>query len=172
MNTKVNRILWPAILFIVLVALWALAVRFFDVKAYILPSPSDVLDVFVTESQTLKSATLATAAAAGLGFLISVIAGVSIAILFSQSALIRMSCYPYAIFLQTMPIVAVAPLIVLWFGFGFRSFTFFVIIKIFFAGKYSSITKFFFQISNCGLVCVIFKKIISPIRFFYLRLGF
>ena len=64
MNTKVNRILWPAILFIVLVALWALAVRVFDVKAYILPSPSDVLDVFVTESQTLKSATLATAAAA------------------------------------------------------------------------------------------------------------
>ena len=128
MNTKVNRILWPAILFIVLVALWALAVRVFDVKAYILPSPSDVLDVFVTESQTLKSATLATAAAAGLGFLISVIAGVSIAILFSQSALIRMSCYPYAIFLQTMPIVAVAPLIVLWFGFGFQSVTTVVVI--------------------------------------------
>ena len=128
MSAKISRILWPAVLFAVLVIIWALAVRVFDVKAYILPSPSAVFDVFVTEFRTLMSAAGATAAGAGLGVFISVVAGVTIAILFSQSTLIRMSCYPYAIFLQTMPIVAVAPLIVLWFGFGFQSVTTVVVI--------------------------------------------
>lgn len=123
-----KRALWPIALFVVLLLLWWLAVELFDAKAYILPSPRAVFDVFTMRFPTLMSAMGATGAAAGLGFLISLIAGITIAILFSQSSLIRMSCYPYAIFLQTMPIVAIAPLIVLWFGFGFQSVTIVVVI--------------------------------------------
>ena len=69
----------------------------------------------------LVSATKVSAAAALSGFAASLIAGVVIAFFFSQSRLIRISCYPYAIFLQTVPIVAIAPLVINWFGSGFRS---------------------------------------------------
>ena len=69
------------------------------------------------------SATGVTALAATCGFVASLITGTCIACLFSQSRAIRVSCYPYAIFLQTVPIVAIAPLIITWFGSGLKSVT-------------------------------------------------
>jgi NitT/TauT family transport system permease protein len=75
----------------------------------------------VANAAKLAKATGVTAAGAVCGFVMSVIFGTLIAVIFSQSALIRRSFFPYAIFLQTVPIVAVAPLIVLWSGTGFRS---------------------------------------------------
>ena len=70
----------------------------------------------------LVAATGLTGAGALCGFVASVVAGHRLSrSLFSQSGVIRSSCYPYAIFLQTVPIVAIAPLIVTWFGSGFHS---------------------------------------------------
>ena len=69
----------------------------------------------------MLAATGLTGAGALCGFAASIVLGTFVAFLFSQSSAIRSSCYPYAIFLQTVPIVAIAPLIVTWFGAGFRS---------------------------------------------------
>ncbi len=69
----------------------------------------------------LRTGMAFTGAAAITGFLASLMIGTLIAIAFSQSSLIRTSCFPYAIFLQTVPIMAIAPLIVIWFGTGFHS---------------------------------------------------
>ncbi len=62
-----------------------------------------------------------TAAAALLGLAASLVVGMLVAVAFSQSAIVRRSVYPYAIFLQTVPSVALAPLVIVWFGLGFRS---------------------------------------------------
>jgi NitT/TauT family transport system permease protein len=62
-----------------------------------------------------------TLAGAVGGFVTSLVVGTLVGILFAQARWIRSSLYPYAIFLQTVPIVAIAPLIVLWFGAGFPS---------------------------------------------------
>jgi NitT/TauT family transport system permease protein len=66
----------------------------------------------------LGLATLSTLKEATLGFLIAIVFGIALAALLSQSRLLERSIYPYAVLLQTVPVVAVAPLIVLWFGYN------------------------------------------------------
>jgi NitT/TauT family transport system permease protein len=86
---------------------------------YLVPPPPAVWQAARENFSTLVSATLLTATGALAGFALSLVLGMTVAFLFSQSVLIQRAAYPYAIFLQTVPIVAVAPLIILWFGHGF-----------------------------------------------------
>lgn len=111
----------PLLLFGFVVLIWQAFVRTYDVPSYLVPEPLDVLGAIRTNLKTLADATAQTAFAALCGFALSLVIGFLIAFLFSQSTLARLSLYPYAIFLQTVPIVAVAPLIVIWFGTGLRS---------------------------------------------------
>jgi NitT/TauT family transport system permease protein len=100
---------------------WHLATLALRLPSFVLPGPMEVARAAAANADALASATALTAAAALAGFGLSLILGVLVAFVFSQSALIRRCCYPYAIFLQTVPIVAIAPLIIIWFGTGFQS---------------------------------------------------
>jgi NitT/TauT family transport system permease protein len=111
----------PVALFICAGAAWYGVVLLFDLPPVLLPSPPRVLEAMWQNRAGLALATLFTAGAALAGLLLSSLGGVLVAMLFSQSVVIRRSCYPYAIFLQTVPIVAVAPLIVIWIGEGFAA---------------------------------------------------
>lgn len=111
----------PLTLLIVILGLWQLSVWWFNLKPFLVPSPIRVATAAVSTFDILTAATRVSAAAALSGFTASLVTGVVIAFFFSQSRLIRISCYPYAIFLQTVPIVAIAPLVINWFGSGFRS---------------------------------------------------
>jgi len=111
----------PALTFVVAIALWEGAVRALAVPKFLVPPPSDVLFAGWTERASLASALLTTARGAGLGFLLSCSLGTSVGLLFSLSRWLERGLYPYALFLQTVPIVAVAPLLVLWFGPGLRA---------------------------------------------------
>lgn len=111
----------PVALFIVVVAAWHAAVVALGIKRYIVPLPLEVFQAGWERRSELFAAAAMTGKAAGAGFVLSLAAGFAIACLFSQSRVIERSIYPYAIFLQTVPIVAIAPLIVLWFDYGFRS---------------------------------------------------
>ncbi len=115
----VDTLLPPLASFVVLVLLWQGAVVFFDLKPFLLPSPLLVAAAVQTHFGALVHATLLTAVGALCGFLLSFAAGFLISLLFSQSRLVSRSLYPYAIFLQTVPIVGIAPLIILWIGHGF-----------------------------------------------------
>ena len=117
----VHDIAPPVGLFLLVALLWQWATAVYDLPAYLLPSPVAVAEAAYDNFATLLSATALTAAAALCGFLASLIAGSLIAFAFSQSRLVRSGCFPYAIFLQTVPIVAVAPLIIIWFDYGFQS---------------------------------------------------
>lgn len=114
-----RRIIPPLVFFLFAAALWEGAVLVFRVPPFVLPGPRGVFAAARENLPFLLRATLVTAGGAFCGFAASTIIGVSIAAVFSQSDLIRRSCYPYALFLQTVPIVAIAPLIILWFGVGF-----------------------------------------------------
>ena len=136
----------PPLLFLALVvALWHLAAVWFELPSYLVPRPGEVVAVALRNAGAIGSAMRITASAALCGFALSLMAGTLVAFAFSQSRLIERSLYPYAIFLQTVPIVAIAPLIVTWFGTGFRS----VVIAAFIISLFPIITS-----ATAGLTAV------------------
>ena len=125
MNSSPGNMLsrwWPPLgLLLVVLAVWQASVWWFDWPPFLMPAPSDVARAVADDGDRLLAASLRTGVTALAGFTASLVAGVLIAVVFSQSRLVRQSCYPYAIFLQTVPIIAIAPLIITWFGTGFPS---------------------------------------------------
>jgi NitT/TauT family transport system permease protein len=91
------------------------------IPAFLVPSPVSVVVEAWNSRADIVPASLTTLAGALAGFAAALVGGTSAALLFAQARWIRASLYPYAIFLQTVPIVAIAPLIVIWFGAGFAS---------------------------------------------------
>jgi len=110
----------PALAFVVLNLLWELVVRVFAVPAYLLPPPSAVAMAMFRQAGTMARATLITSEAALYGYVLSVLLGVAIGVALASSRWIQRSLYPFTVFLQTVPLVAIAPLLVVWFGFGIR----------------------------------------------------
>jgi NitT/TauT family transport system permease protein len=111
----------PAAVLALVIALWQFVVSYFQIHPIILPSPFAVLLMLWKERNTLGRAVFITGSAAFFGLLSSILLGAFIAILFSQSAKLRAALYPYVIFLQTVPIVAIAPLLIIWSGSNFRT---------------------------------------------------
>ena len=103
------------------VGVWQAATQLLGVQRYLLPSPLHVGEAITEKFSVLLGAAMLTGVAALLGFVASLIVGVGVAVLFSMSRWVRAGFYPYAIFLQTVPIVAIAPLIVVWCGYGLQS---------------------------------------------------
>jgi NitT/TauT family transport system permease protein len=112
----------PALIpLVVIVATLELAVRGGFVRAYLVPAPSSILQAMLESRAELAGALLTTSTAAIAGFLLSTILGVAIAVFLSSSRAIQRAFYPYAVFFQTVPIIAIAPLLVIWFGYGMRT---------------------------------------------------
>jgi NitT/TauT family transport system permease protein len=105
---------------VLMVIVWAAAIEIWQIENYLVPAPGDVMHQLWQDRYDLASGWWLTAQAALAGLALSLVVGVMISIVFAQSALLRYALYPYAIFLQTVPIVAIAPLLVLWLGFGSR----------------------------------------------------
>ena len=111
----------PLVVLFVVLATWEALVRALDVAPYLLPAPSAIGEALLEHSAELAKGTALTGLASVLGFASSLLLGALIAFAFSQSRLVQRSFYPYAIFLQTVPILAIAPLIVIWVGTGLGS---------------------------------------------------
>ncbi len=109
------------LVFIGLLALWQSSIIAFKVHPIVLPSPARVAGAAWQERTALATGMGVTGAAALVGLTLSILLGTVVAIIFSQSRWIRSAFYPYVVFLQTVPIVAIAPLLITWFGYGFRT---------------------------------------------------
>src|SRR5262249_53007982 len=96
------------------VALWHLVVHWRDIPPYVLPGPLLVFSTLVSDWPALSASLLVTLATTLEGFLLAVIGGIGLAILFNQSRVIEYSLYPYAVILQVTPIVAIAPLLLVY----------------------------------------------------------
>ena len=104
-----------------LLLLWQLLVWVLQIPKYMLPTPWAVARAVAARYDSLLTSLWITGEAAGGGLLASIVAGVLIALIFAQSRWIRRMFYPYTILLQTVPILAIAPLILMWMGPGILS---------------------------------------------------
>jgi NitT/TauT family transport system permease protein len=107
----------PVIVAVIVLGAWEWAVAHWQVPAYVLPAPSAIARAFVDNFASLMAALAATLAVTMEAFLAAVILGIAVAIVFSQSRLLERTLYPYAVILQVTPVVAIAPLILIWVGF-------------------------------------------------------
>jgi NitT/TauT family transport system permease protein len=107
----------PVALGIAVLALWEFLVRHFDVPVFVLPAPSGIWTAFTENFTSLMVSLWTTLQVTLEAFVLAVAGGVALAILFSQSQVIERALYPYAVVLQVTPVVAIAPLILIWVGF-------------------------------------------------------
>ena len=111
------KFLLPLVPLIVACAIAEMAVRRAWVPRYLVPAPSDVLRTLRTDSDLWK-ATGETALASAAGFALSAAIGLLIAIALSSARWVQRTFYPYAVLFQTVPIIAIAPMLVIWVGYG------------------------------------------------------
>jgi NitT/TauT family transport system permease protein len=96
------------------VLLWEEVVRLYAIPPYVLPGPWLVLRTLISDWAVLSASLVVTLVTTLEGFVLAVVGGVGLAVLFNQSRLIEYSLYPYAVILQVTPIVAVAPLLLIY----------------------------------------------------------
>jgi NitT/TauT family transport system permease protein len=118
-GTRDLRIVWPRIALPIAtlaigVVAWDLVVRVKDIPPFILPGPGLVAATVVSDWPVLWDSLLVTLATTFYGLALALAGGVGLAILFNQSRLIEHSLYPYAVILQVTPVVAVAPLLLIY----------------------------------------------------------
>jgi len=102
------------VILIVALAAWEIAVRAYKVPVYIVPGPIVILQALVRDWATLYPSLIVTVLITLSALTAATILGVLIAVLFAQSKWIEMSFFPYAVILQVTPVVAIAPLIIIW----------------------------------------------------------
>src|SRR5262245_48141836 len=109
-----GRVVAPVLIGMLALGVWEGIVRVEGIPPYILPGPLLVARTVVTDWGTLFPSLLVTLAITGAAFLVSAVLGLILAVLFTQSAWIERAFFPYAVILQVTPLVAIAPLIILW----------------------------------------------------------
>ncbi|HTE76086.1 MAG TPA: ABC transporter permease [Xanthobacteraceae bacterium] len=117
MQERYDRLLRIALPIVVLAAgllIWEAIVRINKIPPYILPSPSLVLRTLIDDWELLSQSLAVTLATTVEGFLLAAFGGIGLAVLFNQSRLLEYSLYPYAVILQVTPIVAIAPLLLIY----------------------------------------------------------
>jgi ABC-type nitrate/sulfonate/bicarbonate transport system permease component len=113
-----SRLLPPAIVLVALVVGWDLATRALDVSSRVLPAPGLVTRSTWDDRSNLWPAMVTTTKEAVFGIGVAIVVAIVLAIVVDWSPLLRRGIYPLMVASQTLPIIALAPLVVIWFGFG------------------------------------------------------
>lgn len=113
-----NRKTQSAISFVVFFLLWELVVIFFDVRSYILPRPTEIAKAIVKYRSQLFDALLFTVQSLVFGYILAVVSGIILALPVAFSKFMQRTIYPILLFFQVIPKIALAPIFVVWFGFG------------------------------------------------------
>ena len=108
----------PVFFTIGLLILWQLVILIGGIEKYILPAPSDVIKVIIKDFNVMLPNILITIYEGVVGFLLSAVAALILAIIMDMSTLVKRALYPLFVISQTIPIIALAPLFMIWFGFG------------------------------------------------------
>jgi NitT/TauT family transport system permease protein len=104
----------PVAVGILLLLLWQALVTINEVPAYVIPSPGKILATLIADRALLAGSLLVTLQVTIAALVAAVVVGVALSVLFVQSRLIEASLFPYAVILQVTPLVAIAPLIIIW----------------------------------------------------------
>jgi len=120
-SSDIADYLYPTLLILALLVFWEAIVRYLDVPFYILPAPSRIARLITTEQALLWSQTWITLAEVLVGFIVALISGMLLAFGIFHSRLVERTLYPIIIASQTIPVFAIAPLLIVWFGYGMVS---------------------------------------------------
>jgi ABC-type nitrate/sulfonate/bicarbonate transport system permease component len=119
-----KRWLAPAGVIVALLCLWELAAQWdlladaLDIKPFLIPAPSDVADSLWTDRELLAGDAWVTAQEVLLGFGIALVLGFAFAVVLHLSDTLRRAFYPLLVASQTVPVIAIAPILIVWLGFG------------------------------------------------------
>src|SRR6185312_14846207 len=128
--------------FLVLFLLWEAGVHVFGVREYILPPPTQVVRALVKNWQPVLASAWITTLEILAGYALAVVVSIPLAIGIVFSRAIEEAVYPVVVFLQIVPKIAVAPLFIIWFGFGFTPKLLLVFLLSFFPIVVASIAGF------------------------------
>lgn len=118
MRELVNKVWRPAVVLLLLLIIWQFAVTLFKVEAWLLPSPITIGKEALNGWDTFSVHLLSTTQLSLVGFSIGTAVGLVIAIMLHRVSLLKKSIYPLLILTQNIPIIVLAPLLIIWFGFG------------------------------------------------------
>ena len=113
-SARILRVVLPIIVLALVVACWDIVVRVFAIPPYVLPAPGVVLATLISDGGLLWDSLLVTLSITLQGFVLAAVGGIVLAVAFSQWRLIEYSFYPYAVILQVTPVVAIAPLLLIY----------------------------------------------------------
>jgi NitT/TauT family transport system permease protein len=111
---RLIRILLPIVVLAAGIAAWEFVVRIYAIPPYVLPAPSAVFQTLVSDWPVLSQSLLTTLLTTLEGFLAAAFGGIALALLFNQSKWLEYSLFPYAVILQVTPVIAIAPLLLIY----------------------------------------------------------
>jgi NitT/TauT family transport system permease protein len=111
---RVVRILLPVVVLAAGIALWEFVVRLYDIPPYVLPGPGAVFHTLIADWPVLSQSLLTTLTTTLEGFVAAAVGGIVLALLFNQSKWLEYSLFPYAVILQVTPVIAIAPLLLIY----------------------------------------------------------
>jgi NitT/TauT family transport system permease protein len=118
---QLDSIFWPSLITLLLLLAWEGLVRAFHVRSILLPAPSEIAFTIVSQWDLVSKHLWPSLYLTVIGFLLSVVSGVVVAILITYSDIVRKGFYPVIIVSQVIPKIAIAPLFIVWFGTGATS---------------------------------------------------
>ena len=129
-------------IFVLLFVIWEVAVRVIGIKEYLLPPPSKVWTEFWKRHDIVAGGALVTAQEILAGYAVAVVVSIPLALAVAYSRFMEQAVYPVIVFLQIVPKIAIAPLVIIWFGFGFTPKVLLVFLLSFFPIVVASIAGF------------------------------
>jgi NitT/TauT family transport system permease protein len=132
----------PPLTFVAIVGLWSASIQIFKIPAYLLPAPGAVFQRLITDAGMLWLNAKVTLTEIVLGFGLTVVSAIPLGLLIALSPLAKQSLYPPIMLLQLVPKIAVAPLFLVWLGFGMESKVLLTVLMTFFPLLLASISGF------------------------------
>jgi NitT/TauT family transport system permease protein len=111
---RIWRILLPVLVAVSGTVLWEAVVRFYEIPPYVLPAPSAVFATLFADWDVLSQSLLTTLLTTLEGFVAAAVGGIALALIFNLSKLVEYSLFPYAVILQVTPVIAIAPLLLIY----------------------------------------------------------
>lgn len=139
------RLLWtlaPALTFVLLLVAWGLGVSVFKVPSYLLPPPTDVLQRLAEDRSIFWQNAQVTIQEIVLGFALTIVTAIPLGLLIALSPVAKRLVYPLLVFIQLVPKIAIAPLFLVWFGFGMESKVVLTVLMTFFPLLLASVSGF------------------------------
>jgi NitT/TauT family transport system permease protein len=144
-GSRLRRVAWgfaPVLTFVGLIALWAALVSIFRIPDYLVPAPQAVIPRLIQAREALWANAVVTLREILIGFAITVVLSIPLGLVLALSLLARRLAYPVLVFIQLVPKIAIAPLFLVWFGFGIQSKVLLTVLLTFFPLLLASIAGF------------------------------